>query len=505
MSVVKLSVFSQDKQAFLAQKKKYTFDEVKTRAKQKLHSFLLEHLFELQQEFNTLYQTLQQHKEQRLNFLCYAQYCALLLEQYHRQYGQEAKARELKKKVNHLQELIDNLDNQAPLTQIGQAKEKSFFQKLAALIGAGLDDAQNTLRQASNARSKVVLINMLRMMYMVARMAWMNFLVVLNNHHLLERLSEFFKQDLSLDVLQKRLNSIQSVANILSVALFLMRAAINSAMLLKHVFFPSDGEEKSTHWQRLVFELNKRHGDLLNDVVWAGINLITNFPMILALNFPAIIAITVAFMLFDLGLILWLWHREAAQFQNKIEQFSLQIAQLTGLESLDETQTFELNILMQQQRLLMIDNQAMQAKWQINAAAATLLAGSFASAFLMAVPIATVACLLLAAVAVSLYLSAGHYAEMVKKKEQYQLAKLEGNTEPQALAEYRQAQQSFALNLLKFSLAPALIMGTMVVCWQAALAVTLAYGAWQLIQALSTSAPVEEDSQTPSVSPLKAA
>jgi len=475
--------FFLDKQSFL-KKNIQDISSVEKLAAQKTHAYFLDNLYELEQEFDTIFHSLLQHPKDREKFWYYTYYCALQIEQFYRNYGQNGKADEMHTNADRIKRYLEGKSTLAPSAPV---TEHSFIKRLYIILSDGIKDIIQAAKQASNLRSKVVMVNMLRLMYMVARLSWLNLAIVFNDTNVIERFNEIFNQNLSLELLQERLGTLQGISNVLSVALFAMRRIINSAMVVKHSAFPSEGEKQADWYKRFSFEIKKRHGPFLNDDVWTLVNLFTNYPMILGLNMPAVIGITVVFQVFDFALLVWLWHLEEQKFKAKNHEFLHEIKMLTNQKSLDQEQLKYLDVLLQQQRFLEINYKTSSAAFQMNCGAAFLLFSSFGTAFILATPLASLGAFFVSAIAISLYRSADNYADMIRKKNMLEQIHEFGGDKTAALNAYQEAKYNFAINMVKYTLMPTLIMGAMIVCWQAGLALILAYGAYELTQMVMAS------------------
>jgi hypothetical protein len=461
--------------------------QINRQAADKTHSYLLQNLHLLEKEFSTLFRSLLQNPEDKEKFWLYAYYCARQLEAFYRSYDKFNQAQALNEQAQQILERLglQRTSSSGSIDKKEIKNEPGFIEKIYNSIVAGFKDAIAIVTKTSVAKEKVVYVNMLRMLYMTARLTLLNLVIVFNDTGLLRQFNTIFNQNLSLEILQKRLGMLQGVSNILSVALFAMRGLIDTALIIKHTAFPSEEEKKSTWTERLQFELLKRHGSQLNDLLWSAVNLFTNFPQILGLGSPAIIATTVVFLLFDLSLLLWLWQLEEKKFKQKKQEFDIQINALTAKKSLSEEESNALKILIQQQRFLELDHKTSNASFQMNCAAAFLLMSGFAVGFVVATPLASVASFMVCVLAVSFYWSSSSYKTMMYNKERLQLIETSGGDYQAALKEYNQSRNQFAINLIKYAVMPTLLMGVMVVCWQAALALIVAYGVYECAQQLS--------------------
>lgn len=482
------TAFISDKSSFFSSNEAI-FSTIDAKAAKKTQAYLLQNLTVLQQEFSTLFRSLQQQPKDKEKFWLYAYYCARQLERYYRNYDQALQANALQAHAENIQKIIEARTAKPPQPHKAPKESPFYLDNLYHSIMKAFSDVIATVSRASVARDKAGYVNMLRLLYMVARLTLLNLAVVANDMGLLRQFNILFKQDINLALLQQRLGTLQGLSNVLSVALFAMRALINTAMIIKHTAFPSEAERQAGWMERLTFELSKRHGMLLNDVVWSLVNLFTNYPQILGLGLPAIIGTTVVFQLFDFALLLWLWEAEGQKYKVKHDEFSAQIDALMEKGILDANDTSVLQLLLQQQRFLDCDHNASHAFFQINCAAALLLMSGFGMGFLLATPLASAGAFMVCAVAVSMYWSASNYKDMVYKGERLALIKKNGGNLEAALEDYQTSQITFASNLAKYAIMPTLIMGTMVLFWQAALALILVYGAYECWQSNDATKP----------------
>lgn len=470
-----------------------TLNAVKEKAQKTSYDYLLNEIHTLEMEFDTLYNTLLQKPQNRRKFWLYTYYLSLQMAEFYEAYGPTEKALASKQMAETIRGYLE--DGQISVQAIRE-NDSSFFERLYNQIKQWFQDLYNKVAKATSAKNAIAEINMIRMMYMVSRLTLLNFILILNNNGLIEKIGEILGQQLSLEVLQERLGTLQGVANVLSVALFVGRAAINTALVIKHVCFPSEKEKEVAWYKRFMFELNKNHGQFLNDFAWSAVNLFTNYPKILGLSFPAVIGITVGFLVFDLSLILWLRHRDELKFQDKNNQLQLEIKALMALDSLDKHQKENLSVLLEQKAFLEIDHKSTQAAYHMNIVAAVFLCIGFATGFAMASPIGSVACLGVSIIAVAFYRSANQYADMVRKREMLQKVKNDGGDILAAEKAYENAKMVFANSMLKHTLMPTIILITFALCWQAALVGIGILVVYEMSKGLQKSDPQKSEQET---------
>lgn len=249
-----------------------------------------------------------------------------------------------------------------------------------------------------------------------------------------------------------------AVFNVLSVFFFASRFSINLAMLLKHTFEAKEGISK-----RFWNELKKRHWIMVNDLVWAIVNALTNYAIYF--NIAAMTAnwVLAAFLVFDL---MWLGYRVYLEEQNYLSTKAYYDYQMytPDISELDKS------ILKRQLMQLNNDRHQINGTFGFCIAAALLIMASFAAALLIGSPITLPICFFFCIVAISMYMSSGKFGNYIKE-----LMK-----ENPSNAQQSKAGWDFGLTLIKNALVPLLIIGLFTISWQAAIIMAVLYVGYEI-------------------------
>lgn len=286
------------------------------------------------------------------------------------------------------------------------------------------------------------------------------------------------------------------ICNALSVGLLAFRFFGNLAELSKH----------TKDWDSFKNELEKRIYYLLNDSAWMVINLITNYNrwftmpgfdmtkdvFLFGQNLPIASIVTSAFLLFDVLVLTFQWFAvERPQFEmnkarldeeKKYLDEELQEAQWEGTSEVEIRKRLAIN--KKEKDALEINRIQASAAMGFNILAASLLVVGFtASMFFsggMALPIMYAVVLL----GCGFYHCANGFGKLVAAQAKVQQVHENKGTkaeEKEAKEARTKALKEFGKTLVKHIVIPGLVIAVCAVCWQAALAIVLAYAAFMLI------------------------
>lgn len=267
------------------------------------------------------------------------------------------------------------------------------------------------------------------------------------------------------------------VFNSLSVALPALRLVLHTLLLIKHSCSSTAEEDELSAETRIWRELKKRYYVLGNDIVWTAINFITNFNKISRISAGNAMAITAAFMLFD---ILWMLPGWYIAFDEYKEQKALLEAELAQLEK----DSPEYSSVFQNLKQLDINWQAKSDTYLYSVIATGLFGLGFIIATL--VPALAIPAYLLCNFAMALNMVGGDFTLLREKKMAVDLTPV--SLEPALQvereileAEYSMARNNFLVTLAVYTVLPALTMGVFAICWPAAIPLVAAMIAFQLL------------------------
>ena len=285
--------------------------------------------------------------------------------------------------------------------------------------------------------------NINRLAFTFSRLSTQQLFVILHQNQWLTMLSSCLHIPLNIDEIIARLNTPSAVFRVLSVGFFAARLAINTTLLLKHTFLPTEGETTLEINVRFAQELQKNHLDLLNDFVWTSLNALTNYAHLFKIPAPVASALVISGLVFDVALLAYRLHQAEQDYEVKKGKCA-------------DKELAELNS----------DMHAKRATFYANIVAASLLTLGYTASLLCALPAALFVSYFVMLVGVALYISDETYG-------QYQKIRLE-KPDP-ATNDLQKAWNNLVFSMLKNTFGPLIFMGAVALCWEAALIVTALY------------------------------
>ncbi|MCW8409064.1 hypothetical protein OQJ13_08785 [Legionella sp. PATHC035] len=493
--------FTNDKIQFFTQLHRNeinSLDDISKRAAKTSYSFILDNQKSLEAEFNLLFNVLQKQRNEddlkNIAFWKYCYYCCTLLEAFHQAYSQHSKVekyKEIKKNI---------LDRLLKKTKEDAKKEKTFLESLRKSFSDSFDNLRKAPAHLSQIRDYVAYLNLCRVYWVFCRLTLTKGFTLAKELQILEKLDAILGTHTDADKIIDFIKAPNGVLNYLSVGLFLIRFAIDFGYLVQHTWFPTEGEkkDKTTALERFKFELQKRHCNFANDLVWATVNFITNFNHITNIPDPTAGIITAVFLGFDVLMTLHKYNlaqREyslkKSELKSQLDEYTLNPGKYPGMDLERHKAILELEL-----SELEINWQTKQATFYFNAAAAALLMAGFSVSLMFTGPGIAVACFFVCTLAVAMYLSSDSYSKL--KEKSLRLDEAKNGTELQlALKEYEAARNDFIFTMIKNTVMPTLLIATFAVCWPAAIVLTALYLGYELYHAYdqhhSTKAPLALD------------
>ncbi|KTD17880.1 hypothetical protein [Legionella jordanis] len=462
-------------------------DYVLQRAREHDYGFIATNRLLIEQEFRQLFAVLQQRAGTSEEFYFYCGYCCIMLKHCYEIYGQPEEALQYEQLFNTLKALQKDR-----MTPAKMAVRQSYFAHLKEKIAEGMADLIDSPKKLSKLRAKLGAANLNRIYWFFCRTTVKNSLLLARDLKWLEKLGNILSKEIDIDSSIAILEKPNNILRFLSVGFFAVRFIMNAAMLFKHTCCPNESEEKLSIGKRFTNEIYKRHATFLNDLVWGTVNCITNYNEFFGISAPVAGWIVAGFLLFDLSLLLWRHHLAEREYLTKRSQYMKELAELAGAEG-DERH----RILNEQIKQLDLNWQKEGSTLLFDAAAAFLLMAGFSVSMLLTTPVLILGCYAVCTLGAAMYLSEGAYKEYKEKSLLLKHAELSGENEEKALEQYNAARNEFAFTLAKNVIVPALLIGTLAVCWQAALALATVYVACELYRSYSKHQQTQAESTNP--------
>tara|TARA_R110002126_G_scaffold110918_2_gene248581 strand:+ start:112773 stop:114011 length:1239 start_codon:yes stop_codon:yes gene_type:complete len=194
-----------------------------------------------------------------------------------------------------------------------------------------------------------------------------------------------------------------------SVAFLATRLLLNLIAAAKHALFPSPEEEAGlpSIYARFCYELSLIDLQILNDIIWAGANLFTNYPQLLGLSNPVVNAILLVCLTFDLALSLHMYNQNEEAFTKKSREYERALLQL----DVDDINRI---VISEQLKQLELGYRGDKAKLEQFLAAGTVILLAFSliasSAYPLFLPLGAALCVF----GTALYLTADKRGEYIK-------------------------------------------------------------------------------------------
>ena len=339
--------------------------EIKQRAQRQPHDFLLKNELEVQQEFNHLHASLRRNstlEDRRYRDYCY--YCCnLLVTLYDKEFYDDPA------KHAYYVALADTMEHpNRPMPAL--MARKPWQVQMHEDFMACLDMP----RHSSKLRFWIAVCNVYRIALTFARLTMQQAVILVTKTEWLKRISELLQLELTAEAMTARLNGPVPLFNALSVLFFVTRLMVDLGVMLKHTFFSSGRHEQNASlWLRLVVELRKNYANLLNDVVWATLNGLTNYAKYTNISNLFANQLLVAGLVFDVALLAVRMMESECSHQFKLTKYHNQQRRHEGA-----------NLILQQQiDALHLEIITMRATFATNLAAGTFLASGYSASLVL--------------------------------------------------------------------------------------------------------------------------
>lgn len=491
-------VYAEQNAAFLADKKLFfkqvsTDKEMQERiaetdhdAKHKDYGFLLQNQIALEAEFVQMFAVLKTQKDKNNEaFWMYCYYCASLLEAFYKAYAQQSKEATYKKLK---QEIKARLLNE----KAEKESEENFIRSLENSFTNSFRNLMKVPFHLSVLRDYVAYSNLTRLYWVFCRLTLTNGLALANTLQFIEKLDAVLGTHTNVDNIISVFQAPNGVLNYFSVGLFLMRFAIDAALLTRHTFFPTEEEKKlnTSAYERFKYEVYKRHCNFANDLVWATVNFITNFNEVTHIPGPVAGAITAVFLGFDVCMLLYKSYLAKQEYLVKKAQYLKEREELTLLlqgEKLSDKERLrhetQVDILNKQLTELEIEWRTKEATLHFAASAAAFVMLGFSATLIFTTPGMIVASFFICHLAIAMYFSTNAYAKYQEKSLRLEQAELLGDNLLVARKEFEAARNDFIFTMVKNTVVPMVLITTFAIYWPAAVILTAVYLGYELYHA----------------------
>ncbi len=507
---VQFELFAADKRGFFANVKK--LEDAKKRAYDKNHhyGFVASNEKLITEEFTLLFDRLKEEETNQDIFWFYCYYCCIMLRNYHLAYGHKTKANDyLKLKIQIKNRCANGIYPKE------KPNDDSFITYLAKKIIAGLVELVRLPTQPSKIRDYISYANISRIYWIFCRLSLTKTFLLACDWNWFDKLESLLGKKIDVDNIISNLEVPTEFFKFLSIGFYVVRFIINAGMIIKHVCYPSENEKHLDWKKRLNNEIYKRHGDLLNDLVWGAGNFITNYNQFVHIAAPLAGWIVVGFLFFDLALIIWRRYlakkeylTKRLQLTNDLEFYQnlLRLMPDISILSKEELKNLIKERAIYEEHCRLLNGQILDLtiKWQakdetlwFSSTAALMLIVGFSASMVFSSPVMVLASYLICVFAVSIYLSEGAYNSYKKKEFYLRHAELENKNQPKALEDYKAARNEFYLTMTKNVILPGLVIATFAICWQAALVLAAVYLCYQLYSAYDKYSALKAASEPP--------
>ena len=420
----------------------------------------------IETEFSNVFATLRKQKDkENTAFWLWCYYCASLLEDF---YSDTAYQHNKNKETYH--NYKKQIEAHLNKTKLIVQEEKSFLDAMVASFMEIVDNLMMAIFHLSRLRDYVSISNLYRLFWVFTRITFINGLKLAQSMQWIENLDKFLHIHTDVNQIIAVLETPNLVLSYFSVALFVARFLIDSILLIRHTFFPSE-LENTTRWERFKYEIQKRHFRLANDFVWSLINFLTNLNQYSGISDPVTLYITAGFLFFDVLMafyqLCWAWH----DFLVKQAQYNADLAFYQN----DDVQVAFINAQLIE---LAISWDVQKANFCLQAAGAALLAAGFTASLvftLFAMPALVLCSYFVCTLGIALYLSGKAFSQYREKAEYLNYYSELDTIDSVARKEYEIARNEFIFALTKNILVPMVLITVFAIYWPAALVLTAVY------------------------------
>lgn len=238
--------------------------------------------------------------------------------------------------------------------------------------------------------------------------------------------------------------------NILSVALFALRLMAHGAMIIKHARSQEEGEKDIPYWDRIMKEFSTRMMNIMNDIAWVIINLLTNYAAYWHIADPlanTLLALTLAW---DCTWLVIHLYRENRDWNAKEQELNVWKDQCLNSHELMFVE-YQLNML----KDLRFET---RAKYLFMIAAGLSITTAYLIFLAQISALVSTVCLVICVLGFAMYGSADEFGMLMRAS--FGKMKIRG--------ERAEAQTKFMNTFMQTLLPPFMMMGLLSLGWQAA-------------------------------------
>lgn len=490
------------------------------------------HVDAIESEANLLYVLFKSNKkkskhskvaEQQAYAMAYLLYYVChILKNYYEHYSQ-LQQRAFDERLSELEAFFkeENIDKKAGHAHV-------ISQMVADAKANTIDILINSAKHTSVLRANVDKLNMWRIYWIFVHFSANQSVLVANQYKIFEFMSKLTGHHIDGDRLLNTLNIPNQIFNVLSVAIYALRLLIDIVMILKHTIGASDSEKEADRKARFLKEWHKRKWDMLNNIVWGTINLLTNYNWLFGISGALAMQLIAGVLIFDVILVSIKYSLAHEDYQKNsarlkrmktshetaIDSKQQQLKKLDEVENAEEIARLkrEINGLNNQLQVVKQEIKALDDSWEVTKGvfrlymgAALLLFTSFTASLFMPGAGLVLMCYMLGTVAVAMYLSGDQYAASIKANQNLNYAITTPGEEISETdvaaykAEAEASRASFYSSIAEKALVPNLLLLTFAVSWQVGLLLVVAYIGYKLYQhyGASNDTPSPEHEVTP--------
>lgn len=369
--------------------------------------------------------------------------------------------------------------------------EKKYRNYIRQLKGRKIVEAKTTFQQdlakladtprhSSSIKAWLNFLHMNRLSLVFSRLTWKQFWSYAQQMQWLEA----YERTTGTTVNTQILDAPIEIFSVLSVSVLASRLLLNAGVALKHTFTQNEIEQSVDMHVRLWRELKKRHWVMVNDLVWASVNCLTNYALFFHLV-PIANYLLAGFLVFDAIWILYAIAGTEFTYAEKRNQYDFELAELEvalNVGNLSESDQSKLHYQIKLKKLqleqLEIKRYENLGTYLFALAAALLIISGFSAAILISSPIMMPICFFLCSVSAAMYMSCGQFGAFIGEKKKIALddeRKTGTNLERCGTSSLNEKWNQFGISMLEKTFMPLLIVGTFTINLPLAVIITATY------------------------------
>lgn len=469
----------------------------------------------LNTELETLVPLLSSLKElDREPFLLYAYYCGCMLESFYLTYGDSSKAEKIKQIKLRLEILAGK---KKPEPRV----DKTHLEEILDNLTDYLLDLAKTPFHLHKIKDKISWANLYRIYYLFNLFSIKEGLLLVKD---LQAMIKGFKASFDIDQVFDLMQKPAPVTNVLSIALFLMRFLINAANVIRRFLKPNglnqdasklamlSPKDKISPWESLAYEAREVALVSINDLFWPSVNGITNYASIFRIPLAYVGWILVPALGFDVGMLsarimitIRQYNAKLREYENARTQVDIAFTQ-EGDEKKKRFYKQQRDLLDKQIKIIELEKKTMVSTYAIMTLGASLLMAGFTGSLLVHPPALLLVCFLVCIAGIAIYMSEGAIKNLFQTLYELEQAQDDVRAQGHTLGFYKSegkqlspeqirlmakqkaytaARNDLIFTMVKNTVVPALIIGTFIVCWQAALVMTAIYLGFEVLHYLN--------------------